>query len=57
MNVMFEWALQFVNGMSYIWNWLITPIDIFNQWFNVDIAPIYLVVGSACIIGLVRRLI
>ena len=57
MIIILEWIQEFIKGMAFIWNWLIEPIDIFNEWFSVDISPIYLVVGSACIIGLVRRLL
>ena len=51
---LYYWAIDFISSISIIFDWLFEPIDILNL---VSIAPIYLVVGSAATIGLLRRII
>lgn len=50
-----EWFITFAKGIGEVWNWLWTPY--YFELLDMDIVPVYLVVGSVAIIGLLRRVL
>lgn len=51
-ETMYNWFFAFAEGMSNMWEWLITPIS----FLSLNVRPIYAVVGSVAIFGILRRL-
>lgn len=52
-ETLYNWFLEFASGMEKLWEWLITPIN----FLGTQVAPIFAVVGSMAIVGLVRRIL
>ena len=53
MENLYKWAIDFLNSIGEIYDWLFTPIEI----LDLNLAPAYLVVGAAATIGLIRRIL
>lgn len=51
----YNWALDFIGSIYEILDWLFTNIHIEIFEYELDLAPIYLVVGVTATIGLIRR--
>lgn len=54
LETLYYWVIDFMESVGAIFNWLITPIDIFGSEL---IAPIYAIVGAIAITGLIRRIL
>lgn len=49
-----SWVYSFIVGCGDIWTWLITPIEITS---DINVAPIFLVVGATLVAGIIRAII
>lgn len=49
---LFKWLLELINTLGDVWEWLTTQTTILNY----EIAPIYLVIGSLFIAGIIRAI-
>lgn len=52
-KTMWEWFFAFADGLSNIWNWLITPLPFMSDLFGSNITPLYAIVGVGFVAGIV----